>query len=206
VAVPRCGGDTNPQRGNLGYITMDEEVQTDPENRTAIETRMSPNSRTTYPCFPFKQTRWACRMPAIQSQDAIGWDNFFEGCSAKDWEQEQDAYYNGAAAANPHGDGPQHLFRSFGKWHGICGSTIVMASFTLPRTLRYSMAWKRPTTKFAPNSNRALSTGYNKETMVFHWAGERAGILVASMVYRQRWLQRVQKMARARASRRQAET
>ena len=32
---------------------------------------------------------------------------------------------NGTAVANPHGDGPQHLFKSYGTWHGICGSTVM---------------------------------------------------------------------------------
>jgi hypothetical protein len=49
---------------------------------------------------------------------------------------------NGAVvAANPHGDGPQHSFRSYGTWHGICGSNG-MESFTMPRMLKilHSMA------------------------------------------------------------------
>jgi hypothetical protein len=30
---------------------------------------------------------------ALQTQDAIGWDNFFEGCIAHKWEHIQDAHY-----------------------------------------------------------------------------------------------------------------
>jgi hypothetical protein len=39
------------------------------------------------------QTNSVGLQDAIQSQDAIGWDNFFEGCIAKDWEQAQDTNY-----------------------------------------------------------------------------------------------------------------
>jgi hypothetical protein len=66
---------------------------------------------------------------------------------------------NGAVAANPHGDGPQHSFRSFGTWHGICGSNG-MESFTMPRTLKYYITWQRS------NSSRVIM-GYNKETIAF---------------------------------------
>ena len=72
---------------------------------------------------------------------------------------------NGAVAANPLGDGAQHSFSSYGTWHGICGSNG-MEWFTLPRTLKYYIAWQRSTMKFAPNSSRVM-TGYNKETIAF---------------------------------------
>jgi hypothetical protein len=51
-------------------------------------------------------TQWANNLPptssttystsihaALQIQDAIGWDNFFEGCIAKNWEEIQQSYY-----------------------------------------------------------------------------------------------------------------
>ena len=45
--------------------------------------------------LPIQTNSVGSQEDTIQSQDAIGWDNdFFEGCIAKDWEQEaQDVYY-----------------------------------------------------------------------------------------------------------------
>jgi hypothetical protein len=52
------------KEGILGISRwMEEVVQMDPEIRTQQSRYACPSSRTTYPCFPFKQTRWACRMP-----------------------------------------------------------------------------------------------------------------------------------------------
>jgi hypothetical protein len=144
--------------------------------------------------LPF-QTNSVGLQDAIQSQDAIGWDNFFEGCLAKDWEQAQDAYYKWYRSRKSARRWTIALIRSYGTWHGICGSTV-MASFTLPRPLRYSMAWQRQTTQFDPKGLQQRDHGL--------FTGPVNGILAASIVYRQRWLQRVQ-TARAQASRRPAE-
>jgi hypothetical protein len=68
-----------------------EEVQTDPEIRTAIVTRLV-QWADNLPMLPI-QTDSVVLQDAIQHQDDIGWDNFFEGRIAKDWEQAQEAYY-----------------------------------------------------------------------------------------------------------------
>jgi hypothetical protein len=80
------------KEGISGISRWMEEVQTDPEIRTAIETRLLSQWLDNLPMLPI-QTDSVGLQDAIQSQDAIGWDNVFEGYIAKDWEQAQDDYY-----------------------------------------------------------------------------------------------------------------
>ena len=63
--------------GISGIAQWMEEVQTDPEIRTAIETRLL-QWADNLPMLPI-QTDSVVLQDAIQHQDAIGWDNFFEG-------------------------------------------------------------------------------------------------------------------------------
>jgi hypothetical protein len=178
-----------------------EEAQTDPEIRTAIETRLSQWSDK-LPLLPI-QTNSVGLQDAIQSQDAIGWwDNFFEGCIAKDWEQAQDAYYKWCRSRKSarrwttaliqklwnvawdlweHRNGIVHAAENAEIIHGMAEIDIeICAQF-----------------QQGPHGLQQRDHGL--------FTGPVNGILAASIVYRQRWLQKVQ-TARARASRRQAET
>ena len=71
------------KEGISGISQWMEEVQTGPEIRTAIETFLSQWSDN-LPMLPIQTDSVGLQDTSIQSQDAIGWDNFFEGCIAKD--------------------------------------------------------------------------------------------------------------------------
>jgi hypothetical protein len=66
--------------------------QTSPAIQTTILTRLS-QWATLQPLTPLPNIPDTL-MSALQSQDEIGWDNFFEGCTAKAWEEHQQAYYD----------------------------------------------------------------------------------------------------------------
>jgi hypothetical protein len=138
------------------------------------------------------QTNSVGLQDTIQSQDAIAWDNFFEGCIAKDWEQAQDAYY---------------------KW---CNSRKSAWRWTTTLSIQklWNVAWD-----LLEHQNGIVHAAKNAEILngkaetdneiraQFQqgphglqqrdhglFTGQVNGILAASIVYRQRWLQRVQTM------------
>ena len=65
--------------------------QTDPEIHRVLLVRLS-QLLNHLPLTPIA-THMEDLQAAIDSQDAIGWDNFFEGCIALEWERVQAAYY-----------------------------------------------------------------------------------------------------------------
>mgnify|MGYP003519673277 CR=1 FL=1 len=177
-----------------------EETQTAPEIRAVIKTRMSQWSDGR-PMPPI-QTNTAGLQDALHAQDAIGWDNFFEGCIAKEWEQVQDAHY---------------------KW---CRSRKSGRRWTIALIQKlWDVAWDlwehRNGIVHAKENAEALEGMAAIDDEIrsqFQWGhyglqqrdhylvnGSVDGILAASIVYRQRWLQCMDS-ARARASRRQADT
>jgi hypothetical protein len=190
VAVPRCGGDTNPQRGNLGYITMDGGGSDGPRN---------PHSdRDTHAPMVVQTTH----APHSNKRGGLAGRHTIQRCIAKDWEQAQDAYY---------------------KW---CRSRKSARRWTTALSQKlWNVAWdlwehRNGIVHAAENAEilHGMAETDNEIRVQFQqgphglqqrdhglFPGPVNGILAASIVYRQWWLQRVQ-TARARASRRQAET
>jgi hypothetical protein len=64
--------------------------QTAPTIQTTILTRLLQWANI-QPFAPLPNTPDTL-LTALQSQDDIGWDNFFEGCTSQAWEEHQQAY------------------------------------------------------------------------------------------------------------------
>jgi hypothetical protein len=133
---------------------------------------------------------------ALQIQDGIGWDNFFEGCIATRWEHVQDAHYTWCRSRKSGRRWTIALIQklwdvAWDLWEHRIG--IVHA-----KEILHGMA----TTDASIRAQ--FSRGPNGLPPRLHqlFSGSVDGILAASIVYRQRWLQRVT-TARARAVRRQ---
>jgi hypothetical protein len=185
-----------------------EEVQMDPEIRTATETCLSQWSDN-LPMLPIQANlvglQDAIHQP-IPRCHGLGY-NFFEGCIAKDWEQAQDAYY---------------------KWCSMAASESAQQLTTALIQKLWNVAWdlrehRNGIVHAAKNAEilngmaetdneiRAqLQQGPHGLQQRDHglFTGPVNGIILeATIVYRQRWLQRVQTATRAQAStRRQAQT
>ena len=90
-----AAAETKLIRSNLGIFSiaqwMVEEVQRDPEIRTAIVRTRLLQWADNLPMLPIQTDSVALQQDAIQHQDAIGWDTFLEGHIAKDWEQAHDS-------------------------------------------------------------------------------------------------------------------
>ena len=75
---------------NLTQWMMDE--HTDPDIQHTILTCLTQHFNH-LPLTPIAM-HLECLQNALHSQDALGWDNFFEGCMVIDWERAQDVYYH----------------------------------------------------------------------------------------------------------------
>jgi hypothetical protein len=192
--IPAAEAKLIPNEGISDIARWMEEVHpTDPGIRTAIETHLFKWSDN-LPMLPI-QTDSVGLQNAIQHQDAIGWNNFFEGCITKDWEQAQDDYYKWCRSR-----------KSARRWT----TTLIQKLWNVPWDL-----WEHRNGIVHAAENAEILNGMaeidNEIRSKFQqgshglqqrnhglFTGPVNGILAASIVFRQGWLQRVQ-TARARA-------
>jgi hypothetical protein len=140
---------------------------------------------------------------ALAAQDSNGWDNFFEGRLAQDWEQAQTAHYKWCRS------------RKSGRRWTIA---IIQKLWDIAWDL-----WENRNDMIYAKENAEILHGIMAEVddairIKFQWGphgllqrdhglftGSVENILTTSIVYQQRWLQRVE-TARERATRRQLTT
>ena len=199
VAVPSGGDETNPQRGDLGYCTMDGGGSDG--SRNPHSDRDTPVTMGGQPSHASHSKDSVMLQHAIQHQDAIGCDNFFEGRIAKDWEQAQDAYYKWCRSR-----------KSARRWSTALIQQLWNVAWDLWEQ-RNGIIHDAENAEILNNMaeidneiRAQFQQGHDGLQQRDHslFTGPVNGILTASIVYRQRWLQRVQ-TARARALRRQDE-
>jgi hypothetical protein len=78
-------------KGIYNISTWMETAQTDPDIQYAIITHLT-QCLNSSPQIPIIETSPKVQA-AIDIQTDIGWENFFEGCMAKEWEHIQIIYY-----------------------------------------------------------------------------------------------------------------
>jgi hypothetical protein len=123
------------------------------------------------------------------TQDAIGWDNFFEGCIAKDWEQAQAAYYKWCRSRKSARRWTTALIQklwnvAWGLWEHRNGIVYDAENAEILNGMAAIDNEIRAQFQQGPHGLQQRDHGL--------FTGPVNGILAASIVYRQRWLQRVQ--------------
>ena len=138
----------------------------------------------------------------LLTQDAIGWENFFEGCIAHEWEAIQEAYYQWCRSKKSGRRWTSSLIQklwdiAWDLWEHRIG--IVHSRENAERLHNMPSVDNEIRTQFRRGSHGLSRRDY------YLFQGEVKDILDAPIIYRQRWLQRVE-TARARAERRLATT
>jgi len=176
------------------------EAQTAPEVRTVILTRLSQWS-TGSPLTPI-DTSFAGLQHALHTQDGIGWDAFFEGRVAIEWEQVQETYYLWCRSRKSGRRWTIALIQklwdvAWDLWEHRNGFVHAKENVEI----REGMAL------IDDNIRSEFQRGPHGLQPRDHYLfdGTIGTLLQSSIIYRQRWLRRVE-TARARASRRQAMT
>jgi hypothetical protein len=183
-------------KGLNNISTWMETVQTDPAIQSAILANLT-QCLTRLPSSPIHETSPVIQA-AIHIQNDIGWENFFEGCIAKEWEQIQIAYYEWCRSRQSGRRWTTALIQklwdvAWDLWEHRNG--IVHAKENA-ETL-HNMA--EIDGEIRAQHLRGPQGLAQRDHHLFN--GPVADILSASIIYRQKWLKRVE-TARARAARR----
>jgi hypothetical protein len=183
-------------KGLSSVNTWMESAQTDPGIQRAIMGRLS-QLLSLQPLTPIANLPLDVQT-ALQSQDEIGWMNFFEGCLAHEWEDVQSNHYSWCRSRKSSRRWTTSLIRklwdiSWDLWehrigilHDASNAEILYNMAEVNDSIR-DQFWHGP--QGLPPRDHALFSGTVEQ------------LLSASIPYRQKWLERVEK-ARARATRR----
>jgi hypothetical protein len=188
---------------NKGIATIStwmDTAQTDPGIKTAISSRLH-DWLSLQPITPIPHLQPTI-LEALHLQDDIGWENFFEGCVAMEWEAIQDEYYSWCKSTK---SGRRWTIALIQKLWDIAWDLwehrIGIVHDTANAELLHNMAEvdNNIRTQFTrgpqglATRDHALFNGYVED------------ILSSSILYRTKWLERVEK-ARERAARRHLTT
>ena len=187
-------------KGLHDLSTWMETAQTDPEIQSAIITNLT-QCLNGQPPTPITETSQGVHA-AIDIQNDIGWENFFEGCIAKEWEYTQIVYYEWCRSK-----------KSGRRWT----TALIQKLWDIAWDLweyRNGIVHSSENAEILHNmaeTNGAIRTQYLRgphglaqhDHSLFRESIE--DILSASILYRQKWLKRVE-TARDRAARRHITT
>lgn len=177
-----------------------DNAQTDPGVKTAITARLH-QLLSQQPFLPIPNLQPPVQA-ALNLQDAIGWENFFEGCTVIEWEAIQSDYYDWCKSTKSSRRWATALIQklwdiAWDLWEHRIGIVHGEANAELLNNMAEVDGQIRTQFLRGPQGlalrDRALFNGPVDQ------------LLSTSILYRQKWLERVEK-ARDRAARRNLTT